>query len=180
MNKFSYLLMGVLIGLAISYVLHRSEPKAELAKQVQIVNDEDNEYTEKSKSISTIKPVEKVKKVVQPLKSSSEPIAERKLASVSNEAKEVRKPQHLELSLTEELVKELEKNWSELPRQAQIANEVDGWRVKYIDQHSLFASTGLQEGDFISFQAIRNLKEADHSNQNLSERVIRLLNHVQQ
>ena len=179
MNKFSYLLMGVLIGLAISYVLHRSEPKAELTKQVQIVNDEDNEYTEKSKSISTIKPVEKVK-VVQPLKSSSEPIAERTLASAPNETKKVRKPQHLELSLTEELVKELEKNWSELPRQAQIANEVDGWRVKYIDQHSLFASTGLQEGDFISFQAIRNLKEADHSNENLSERVIRLLNHVQQ
>ena len=176
MNKMSYLLGGILIGLTISHFLNKPTVS------------EYGQRTDAHETQSEIKPQKKPTSVTfqQTEKKKTEPsvatqnVFPPELKTQSTVTKLSEPPrQRLELTINEDLVQRLERNWTDLPRQAQLENEAGGWRVRFIDKDSLFAEIGLQPGDFISHQAIQNLKFANAGNSYLSDRVIRILNHVQ-
>jgi hypothetical protein len=73
------------------------------------------------------------------------------------------------------LVSQMENAWNELPKQIQLRREDDGWRVLQIEQGSLFAKSGLMEGDLITDKAIESLRIESGD---LPERFFRIFNHV--
>lgn len=181
MNKISYLLSGILIGLFISHLLNRPAAKTVLS---EVGGEVETQNIEKPKqNVAAIKSakVVSIKQLEKPKINDSETVRYRPSES-SNEAalaEEPKNKQQLELIITEELVHQLEKNWYDLPRQARLQIENGGWRVSFVEDNSLFAKTGLQSGDFISRQAIQNLTFENSQDANLPNRVMRILTHIQ-
>lgn len=178
MTKFSIFLCGLLAGLLISHYFNQPKILSGSEKKSLVMDLE---------ATSEIKPETVFKKNRPEMKSAESKKIDPQTAVQTDDIKKqdvnpafhAEPKRQLELTISEELVRELEKNWYELRNQVQLANEKDGWRVQFVDPNSLFSRTGLQAGDFISQAAILNLKMANGDNNNLSDRVIRILNHVQ-
>ena len=90
----------------------------------------------------------------------------------------VAKPRVLELTLNEEVVAELKKNWSDLRNQIQITTEERGFRVSHLSENSIFLQAGLQSGDLISFQTLKTMANSNPEAKQLAGRVVRIFEYV--
>lgn len=80
------------------------------------------------------------------------------------------------IHFSENDVTSMENQWSDLQRQIQVSKEARGWRIKMLAPNTVFASSGLNQGNLITYDSIRNI--GDDRNSNLPTRIATILNHV--
>lgn len=89
-----------------------------------------------------------------------------------------RSRQMLEITLSEELVTLLEREWNDLPLQAEAAREPRGWRLVRIQPDSHLFRSGLRDGDLITTEFLDRLRAAQNGGAGLALRVEHILNRI--
>lgn len=87
-------------------------------------------------------------------------------------------PKTLNISISDELVSDMEDQWADLPNQIRLKKERRGYRVVYLRGDSIFAQTGLQTGDLITRESLERMNDSFRGNEQLTTRVARILGHV--
>lgn len=82
-----------------------------------------------------------------------------------------------QLTITGELIAEMEDQWEDLPDQIRLARESGGWRVAFIEDDSVFIRAGFRQDDLITQNAVDALR-TNTGDQNIAERFSRILEHV--
>ncbi|MGE0528069.1 MAG: hypothetical protein AB7G93_13565 [Bdellovibrionales bacterium] len=69
--------------------------------------------------------------------------------------------QVVSLSLSEGLIAQMEKDWNDLPTQAEARRETRGWRFTRVDPNSIFFRAGLRAGDLVTTEFLDRLRNSD-------------------
>ncbi len=86
--------------------------------------------------------------------------------------------EHVNLTVSEDLATDMERDWEDLPNQIHVMEEERGWRVLYIREGSLFSRTGLRDGDLITRQSLEALNAGARGGDPLSQRMSRILEYT--
>ncbi|MBC7753570.1 MAG: hypothetical protein H7Z71_04980 [Moraxellaceae bacterium] len=89
-------------------------------------------------------------------------------------AETIKRKKKIQFSLQD--IMTMESQWQELQDQIQVSREDRGWRVKMLTPNTVFATTGLVEGNLITYDSIRAL--GDEASSSLPYRISTILNHV--
>jgi len=81
------------------------------------------------------------------------------------------------LSLTEDVIRNIEEQWNDLPQLAEAVRELRGWRIVRVETGSVFAKTGLKQGDLVTTEFLENLRTS-HNQATLALRVEQVLNRI--
>ena len=119
------------------------------------------------------------RKIITPEKKMIEPQTQHQLQATletvhTMPAEPVKRNTKIQFSLQD--IMTMESQWQELQDQILVSREDRGWRVKKLTPNTVFASTGLVEGNLITYDSIRAL--GDETNSSLPQRISTILNHV--
>jgi hypothetical protein len=83
-----------------------------------------------------------------------------------------------EITITSHLIRMLEEDLPQLHKQIQFNHEEEGWRVMRVQPGSLFSQAGLIEGDLITHKAVDSLRYQERGEEDLPDRLSRILSYV--
>lgn len=172
MSKFTNFVGGLIVGFIVCYHFVK---KPQEIKHFQESSRSTTSVSEPSRNIATVKKEKIVKdaevEIAQPM------INEKNISSNQPEAPEVAQSYNKQITVHEEDIITMERQWNSLPHQIQVVAESDGWKIHTIDPTSPFARAGLNTGDFITKSFVENFGK-NNSNPLLSRRLLNILNKV--
>lgn len=83
-----------------------------------------------------------------------------------------------QMTVSNQIIEQLERDWNDLPQQVRLVREEEGWRVTNLQKASSFARLGFVEGDLITKEAFDALNRMGPIDQDLARRFSRILNRV--
>lgn len=170
MNQSKLFIYGLLVGFLSCYFLMKNKPVPEkiVAQKIEPVAFQPKHTL----LLPTRKIITPEKKMIEPqtyhqVQATMEMVHSMPAASVKRKTK-------IQFSVQD--IMTLESQWRNLQDQIQVSKEDRGWRVKMLAPNTIFASTGLVEGNLITYDSIRSL--GDDASSSLPYRISTILNHV--
>ncbi len=177
MNQNMKFIFGLIVGFFICYFLTKNDnhsekkPQAKSQTEETVVSEPIKQTSTRYKANKMDLPQEESIVVPQPPQTKLQ--ATMKMVD-SIPAEPTKKRMKIQFSLHD--IMTMESEWVHLQNQIQVSKEERGWRVKMLAPNSVFATTGLTEGNLITYDSIRAL--GNDENLNLPRRIATILNHV--
>lgn len=177
----------LVIGVAFGFIAGQYWPQSQV-----VAKNEEASLSEEAAHAEDSHPREKPREPLKDMKnapSTKAAVPSRSFISSGNEgferdepgegASEMAPASHkLNISISDELISDLEEQWNDLPNQVRLQREARGYRVIFLQKGSSFSRTGLRQGDLITRESLEELLSSENGDQELTARVVRIFGHV--
>ncbi|MBC7458453.1 MAG: hypothetical protein H7235_09255 [Bdellovibrionaceae bacterium] len=164
---------GLVVGFIVCYVVIKNDNHSTVTPIK--IHEEDTEMAKKDQSLKAQIPAAKVQdQEIYEMLAKPKGTWIKETIPTHAGPEPIKKKTKIQFSLQD--IMTMESEWANLPNQIQVSKEERGWRVKMLAPKTVFTSTGLIEGNLITYDSIRAL--GDEGNSNLPYRISTILNHV--